>query len=355
MFNATKVSIALFGLVGFRNPIDPAYAIVDTANQTSRSGRFVNDNPIAKVEYIKQTQDYANATNDDFNTFLTNLQKRSIIEVMDAVMSQDDYIDRQRLYHYPSRKKTVETLQSGSFVGYEIEMDRCEPNVAFEISRVFLEFEGSGTVTLVLFNTAINTPIYTKTVTISSNNQVEPLNWRVDGTGNDQGGTYYFGYFTTGVTVQPVSRQNFDRANSMAYVTHLEVEPIEVLGVTGTSLFDIDDVDNTDKCHGLNPDFAVFNDYTDLIIRHEALFANAIQLQTVINATQEYVSSSRSNRSQRISEDQLNFTIAQLEGVEGRITGLIPTLKKEVFSLRKQIDKLISSMFSTGFELNTLS
>ena len=355
MFNKTKVTDSLLGLVGYNNPINPKYAIIDASNQTSRSGRFATENPYCKIEYLKETQDYKDASDVEFNIFLDGLQKRSIAEVMDKVLIESDYIDRQVLYQFSNNKTETDALLADSFMGYRINKS-LEKNVAFELPRVFLEFEGAGDIELLLFNSAVKEPIESKLVTITSTQQIEELGWRVDDTGNYFQGQWYFGYISNSVTgtVTPIKR-NYESSLSMSCITHLSFESISAPNVTTNELWDLDNVDGAEECWGLNPDVVVFNDYTDLVIQHQAIFAPAIQLQMTINSIQEYISSLRSNRTQRIAEEQLNLVIAQLEGVPDRITGLIPTLHKEVRSLNKQLLRLTKGMFATGFELNTLS
>jgi len=56
------------GIVGFKQPYNPEYAIVNAENQLSSSGYFVTDNPYAKIEYIKDNQDYLGIADDEFNS-----------------------------------------------------------------------------------------------------------------------------------------------------------------------------------------------------------------------------------------------------------------------------------------------
>lgn len=350
MFNKTKVVDALFGLVGFQNPTDPEYDIVDAGNLASRSGRFATENPYCKIKQLKETQDDTSISDVNFNTFLVGLQKKSIADVVDKVMIEPSFIDRQLLYKNTNRKVNLEALPSG-FVGYKIETSK-DNNIAFELTRCLLEFSGTGSIELVLFSTAIAEPLQKKIVSIAGSNQVVALNWRVDNTSDYFQGDFYFGYFTAGLTVQPFAR-DYQDSRSMSIISHLAINPVSV-NEAGPNLFDIDLVENKSLCFGLNPDITVIYDYTDLVIQNEMIFASAVQLQIVINSIQHYISSSRSNRDQRISNEQINLLIAQLEGIDGSIQGMVPTLRKELTSLDMQIKRLINGYFSTGFTLNTL-
>jgi len=353
MFDKAKVTNSFSGLVGFKNPSNPAFAIVDIDNQTSRSGRYATENPYCKIESLKETQDYIEASDADFNLFLKELQSKSVSEVMDKVLLDSDYIDRQILYQFANNKVQTEDLITDSFVGYRINKS-LEKNVAFELTRIFLEFSGTGDIELLLFNSAVKDPIFSKVVSITKPQQVEILNWRIDDTLDSFQGEWYLGYLTSGLTVLPFKRE-YQRAGVKSSITHLCFNSVDVKNVTANELFDLDDVNSSSNCWGLNPDVFVFSDYSNLLINSEHIFAPAIQLQIVINAVQIYITSLRSNRTEQISSEQLNFIIAQLEGVPDRIIGLIPTLRKEVESLNTQINRLVNGYYSNGFELNTLS
>ena len=350
MFNKTKVTTKLFGLVGLQNPADPEYALVDADNQEARSGRTATENPYCKIKYLKETQDDYDVTPEQFNNYLKGLQNKAISDVVDHVLVEPSYIDRQLLYQYPNNKVVAEVLPDG-FVGYKIQKS-IEKNVAFEITRCFFEFFCTGTINLLLFNSSNSLPIFEQEVVITGSNQVADLNWRVDNTDGYFQGDFYFGYFTDGLTVQPVDR-DYELSNKRSVITHLHFTPIAVPNITTPGeLFNLDDIDNTSECYGLNPDVTVFYDYTDLIIQNEMLFAPAIQLQFIINCVQAYISSSRSNRTERLSQDQLSLVIAQLEGIQGQVTGLIPTLRKELTALDKQLKRIVRGYFSQGFEMN---
>jgi hypothetical protein len=348
MFDKSKVTENLFGLVGFDNPATP-YDIVDVDNQEARSGRTATENPFCKIPQLKETQDDVNITDVAFNEFLTKLQKKSISDVVDSVIIDPSYIDRQLLYQNVNNKINTETFLA-NFVGYRINKSK-EKNVAFEITRCILEFEGTGDIELVLFNSAISEPIKSETVTITKKTQTVQLDWKIDNSGDYFQGDFFIGYFTDGLTVKPYER-DYQSSNVRSVITHLCFTPISVNGTAG-QLFDLDNIDNQSECWGLNPDISVYYDYTDLIIQNERLFAPAIQLQMCINTIQHYIASGRSNRTERISREQLNMLVAQLEGVNDSIEGLKPTVKKEVYSLSKQLKRLVDGYFPKGFILNS--
>ncbi len=58
MFDKTKLNTSLYGVVGFRQPLNPTYAVVDASNLISRTGYIINDNPYAKVEFLFDNMDF---------------------------------------------------------------------------------------------------------------------------------------------------------------------------------------------------------------------------------------------------------------------------------------------------------
>jgi hypothetical protein len=356
MFNRTKVTENLIGLVGWKQSINPDYPTLDTQNLTTSSGRVFNSNAFVKLESIFDTEDYDETSEAQFNASLLELQKTAVTNVMDEVFNKIDYIDRQLLYQNPNNKTKTDNLPNG-FVGYRI-YQNLDKTQAFEITRCLLEFEGAGDITLLLYNSAKSEPLFTKDVTISSNMQEVVLDWRLDNTDSFYKGEYYFGYLTNGVSVVPVRRE-WQSANVMSCITGVSFDSIEVdYTPTTNELFDLDDIESSSECWGLNPDVTVFDDYTDLIIQNKFLFSYAIELQGQIKSIEKYIATLRSNANERITNDYYNKIIIELDGLNNeniRKKGLREILVAEISKVKEEIKKLRDGYFANGFLLNTLS
>lgn len=351
----------MYGIVGLRNPLATAYAVLDASNTTSRSGYFSNDNPFAKVEFLYDCQDQVAISNTQFNTLVKNMQIASINNVCNEVFIEADYIDRNQLFTNPLNRLNTEILPSG-FVGYKIELCK-EKNVAFEITRCRFNFSGTGTVKLLLFSSQENTPIQSKTVTINSGNVVEDLKWVVDGSGNSYKGEYYLGYLTNSLTggILPYKR-DYEDSSIMSSFTYLEIEQVNVPNKTVETFWNMETEQNGGSCYyGINPDITVYYDYTDLILRNEKLFAKAIDISFQIKIMQYYIATSRSNRNQRISDDLITKAMAEIEGIaEAPATikkkGLSYLLLGEIRSIRSEINKLRDGYFiGNNIQVVTLS
>ncbi len=341
MINVAKIQDSLIGLIGFKQPFNPDYAIVDSGNQLSKSGYFVTDNPYSKIEFIKDNQDYIKISNLDFNLVLKQLKQSAISSVCNQVFSDYDFLDRNLLFKNATKKVNTNVLPIG-FVGYRIQVNDVK-NVAFKINRVLLDFQGTGVVKLLLWNTSSLTPLFSKEVTISSDHQEEVLDWVIDNSGNTYKGDYYVGYNTTGLTTVPYSR-DYENGNVMTCFKNLYIEQISFINHNSESLFDISAYDGLSEDTGLNFDISIYDDYTDFVINNAYLFARAIQLDCQIQCIQLYLSSLRSNINQAQSAQLYEKILVELEGTSSesliRVNGLKNQLIGEITSIRSEIKKI---------------
>lgn len=338
MFDVTITQQGLTGLVGIRQPLNPAYQFVDVINQASASGRYLDDLPAFKVEYFKDTQDYSQATDAELNDLLRSTQDGAISTVVQHVFGDGSYIDRNVLYSQANTRQTPESTIKDGFVGFELQPSP-KKDLAFEITDVRLEFSGTGTLKLLLFATSENAPIFTQDVTISSTSQVETLDWVINNTTGGYKGKFYFGYIYDGSLI-PFKR-NYENADFINDLTNLGVQKVFKEGATDVEIFDLENLDGLSENTGLNPDITVYNDYTDLVLQNKRLFAHAIQLQWAVNIMQRYISTTRSNKNERIVKDVL----AALGGTNNqnstvKIVGLRDLLNAELSRLKKTTKEL---------------
>lgn len=356
MFDVSKIKNGLSGLVGYKQPFNPEYAIIDANNLLSESGYYVNSNPFAKIEYIKDCQDYARISNEDFNIVLSNIIEDSAVNVVNQVFTDSSYIDRQILYKYALNKNETDVLPNG-FVGYRIEIDDTK-SIAFKITRVLLDFEGTGDITLMLFNSAKKTVLQEQDVTVTSDHQEVVLDWVLNDTDSIYKGEYFIGYIKgDGFTLSPYKR-NYENSDIMSYVTHLDIDKVFVTGHTTNTLFDISQVEFLNQTTGLNLDITVYDDFTDLIVQNRFIFARAIYLSAVINALQIYMSSLRSNRNERQAEELYRKILVEVEGTRSgdniiSVKGLRPQLLSEISDIKREITKIKEGYIGNGYSVIT--
>lgn len=356
MFDVSKIKSNLSGLVGFKQPFNPDYAIVDTTNLASESGYFVNSNPFAKIEFLKDCQDYNCISNSEFNTVLTRIIEDSAVNVVNQVFNKPSYIDRNLIYKYALNKTETDTLPNG-FVGYRIEVDNTK-SIAFKITRALLDFDGTGDIDIILFNTSKKTVLQSETVSITTDHQEVELNWVLNDTEGLYKGEYFIGYIKSGSTTVTPYKRNYENAEVMSVITHLGIDKIIVPDHATTTLFDLNDIKYLNESTGLNLDISVYDDYTDLVIQNRFLFARAIYLRAVINCLQIYMASLRSNENERQAQGLYNKILLEIEGTrasDGNIAvkGLRPQLISEISTIKDEILKVSEGYLGNGYEVIT--
>lgn len=353
MFNKNKID-TLYGIVGLRGSDNPLYQILDANNLASTSGYFVDDNPYCKIELYKDNQDFKDVSDLDFNTNVKRLQESSISSVCDAVFSDSDYIDRQVLYRNAQNKTETETLPVG-FIGYKIIPNETK-SLAFSITRDILSFNGTGNITLMIFNSAKKAVVFSEVVTITSDHQVVELDWTLDDTDGLYKGEYYYGYNTSGLTVQPFKR-DYNNSSVKSYITDLCVEDIFVKDHNTNILFDLTTIEGNSLTTGLNPDITVYEDYTDLILNNKKLFARAVLLDMQIKMISVNVASIRSNRNSRMGSSTAGLILQSIDGADEpgavKVTGLRPMMLGEIKRLTKKIQALRDGYFQGRISVYT--
>ena len=350
MNRATKIQDAMFGLVGFNQPFNSSFAIVDAQNLESRSGYKVDDHSLIKIELIKGTQDYKDISDSDFNEVLRRIQRKAIIDVYDSVFNCSKFIDRGVLYPYAQNYIKTDTLPNG-FVYHQIKLSN-RSNLAFNISRVFLTFEGSGDIELLLFNTGSVNPIFSKQITVDSINQAVDLDWTVDNSNGRYKGDFYIGYIVNDdFTLKPY-RRDYENASAETKFKYLSFFQKGIIRDHNTNtLFDLTLERTLSEETGLNFDVSIFNDYSDLAIHNENLFALAINLNFQIQVLEMYLNSLRTGRDAAKADFIAMRVIQELEGIETeaiRSTGIRKTYQIELDRLLKEVDALKIGFLGNG-------
>lgn len=363
MFDKNIIASKLYGIVGLRQPYNSDYAILDADNIASRSGYYSNDsNPFCKVEMALDCMDYPDASNAQKNEWLKNQQISAITDVCNLVFDEQDWIDRQYIFDNSINKVDVENIYSG-FCGFELLIDN-EKNVAFEIPRIILNFQGTGNITLALFNSAVTIPLYTKAIAITSDFQVEELGWYINYATLEYKGRYYIGYIRDSNTVPIPYKRNWYNSSILSTIKFMQIRLVRLIPTTLTNMVlgDLRKIQYVSERHGLNPDINVFYDYTDLICRNERLFAKAIDLSFQIKIINSYLMTTRSNRNERIGSELLQKAVAEVEGINGgegiiKKEGLKYGLINEIIMLKKTIKKLKNNYngASNALDVSTLT
>lgn len=338
MIRSDEIKSALLGGVGFRQSPIAGYAIVDDDNQISDSGLYYQDASNAvTIQNIKECQQNKDISDDDFNSYLTQLQESALITVCNEVVEkQSDFIQSNNIY--PFEKTFTETqTKTGKFYGFRIRTEN-QVNLISRIPWIELSFSASETFNIYLFNSNRSAPIQTKEVTTSAGQSViVDLGWYISDDTTYKGGDFYIGYFEDDIGLAEAYLKNYELSNNQKVTNCYELTPV-TLDHTGTNI-DISSRTDISDLPGMNIGFEIYNDYTELIIRNKNMFWRAIQLQMAEKVANLILTSVRSNRIERLTKQFIDSLRIELYGnrdfgilgIEGKLRRAISDLKKTFF------------------------
>lgn len=293
-----KVLSELIGIVGWRQSTIAGSAVVDTANLVSSSGLYVQGaHPSVTVANIKATQEDKLITDGAMNTVLSNLVKDGTSNVLNELFPSRDVLANDLLYVYESDFQTPLTELKG-FVGFEISIAE-RKDIVSVLNKIILQFSGSGSIKLLLFNTGVITPITSKVIAVTADtNIISALDW-ILGYITAPGGRYYLGYLNNNLMINAYDRR-FSRSNIMTQFNSIVFKSIYVPNWSAETLFDINDIVYRAESFGINLDVTTAKDYSNVILQNKDRFAKAIQLATAVQALSLMTSTSRINPEERV-------------------------------------------------------
>lgn len=305
MIRLSDIQTAAVGLVGWKQPTKSGSVVVSANNKASSSGLYYDQGSgLATIENLKASLSDPAISDANLNTYLEDLTKSAMVDVLHQVFTDEDFIENRAMYIHPSRY--AEVIQNETrFVGYEIQV-KSNQELAVVINQVDLEFDSAGTVKLLLFNSQKATPIQSKEITTVANTATNAeLGWVLDGKG-----TYYIGYLAGGLTPRAINR-SWKISDLKSCYASCNLQSIAVTGHNTETLFDVDATSNTSETWGINLDISAYADYTDIVLRNKSRFAKALQLQVCARVLDVISTSVTSTRIERLSK---NHAMLELNG-----------------------------------------
>lgn len=338
MIRSEVIKSSLFGGVGFRNPTDTDYNIVKEPNTTSNSGLYFDDaSGFVTIQNIKECQPDRNITVNEFNTYLGNLQKQVIDDVIRQVVTEKSKM-LYSLNMFPYAKTFDKTLAvDDGFVGFEIEPTRFNQTLC-KLEWVELAFDTAVTFNLYLFNTNKKEPIKTQSVTTSAGESVTVnlSDWFVDDENEFKGGRFYIGYFEADLNGAKPYAKNYEAANVQMCNVFFNLFPVRV--EQASEVLNIREVDYMSDTGGLNVGINIYNDFTNIIVHNKHLFYSAIQYGMGVKVLNLIRTSIRSNITQRLTREMIPDIEFELYGNE---TLGIAGLKSEYLSRIDSVKKML--------------
>lgn len=326
MYDIPTIKTNLAGVVGWRQPLVNAFAIIDAANLASSSGLvYQSVHSLVTVENLKaalpESFDAA-----DFNTHILDMQKDAIAKVVQNVFQKKkpdtkSLLDKMRLYDNANVKDDFIENVPNRWVGYKIDLKK-NNNLKVVIDALGSEFDGVKVgVNIDLFHSSQKAPVVTFSLdTIAGDSKFDDLADFVMDYLTFIGGTYYIGYQQNDLGAVRAINRTFDVSESPNVPKHFDIEAIRVDDYAGPNLFDIDDIELSSETHGLNFEFTTTADITNLISDQKQVFANLIMMQMAIDVIQTMLNSTRTNA---IKQESRSLALMELKGTdENRKIGL---------------------------------
>lgn len=319
MYDIPTIKTNLSGVVGWRQPLETEFAILDAANLTSSSGLiFQGVHRLVTVENIKNSLPES-LSDAEFNTELLNMQKDAIQKIVQSVFQLKKprtkaLLDKLRLYDNANVKDDLLPSVAGRWVGYEIDLAK-NNNLKVVIDALGSEFNGiQAGVTISLFHSSQKAAVVTFSLdTIALDSKFDDLTGFIMDYLTFVGGTYYIGYEQDDLGVVQALGRSFDVSEVPNKPKHFDIRPIRVENYVGPDLFDIDDIEISSETHGLNFEFTTTADITNLISDQKQTFADLISKQMAIDVLTTMIYSIRTNA---IKEETRRMALLELKGTD---------------------------------------
>jgi hypothetical protein len=342
-FDFTRVSNALIGRIGWRQPGISGAPVVNDANRATKSGRYFNGfHALCNIMNVRNTCEDPSVTDDTFNDLLQSMYYDIIFRCLNGVFNEPELLEQSMIFNrYGYFDKVVEN--SSLFIGYEI---RIAPKVGFatQIDSAALYFDQAKTFNLYLFKDGVPTPIRTIEVTTVAGAQTvvdfESLVLTyLSGSGN--GGRYWFGYFQDDLDGAQALQELVRCWNKTLCFGAFPMQAPK----TADETFDRDHRSYTWLPYGLNLTMSSFRDHTEQIIKKAFLFDEVIGLQMASQVVENIMHSTRSNDKERILKDGIDKMMVYMD-----LKGTVPISEApSTTGIAKQIERELVRMKKTFF------
>jgi len=320
MYRASTLKTGLFGRWGWRQHHDASEFQLGAPLVASANGQYFQDvHPLLTLDNIKAIAPDFDGTEAEvaakFDAWLTNKTQASILKAIRSFWDEKmvektaaNILESRALFNGAGR--LADTIpNNGKIVGFEIIPIRSK-GTTVRIDSIGLQFNGAGLVDLYLFHSSRKEPIQHLPLTRT---RAEGMEW-FNQSGlylpyisedKDAGGSWYMVY------VQPdgpggtkaINREldwskksvNADLrdqpATTLSWSRYLEVHPMSTAHNWGATpeLWDITDNAYTyDANYGINLQFTVECDITEVILEQQNIFDNVIGLQVAADMLREF-------------------------------------------------------------------
>lgn len=294
-----QVMNAFCGRIGWRQPTISGVPTLSADNFLSYSGRrYDGVHPMVTLNNLYYTQENADITDEQFNTYLAALDQDVTMRVLNAVFNRPPLIEHKLSFNRSNWMFNRTITNVDNVVGYKINIGPGDHAVCF--NAVSLYFDGAATFDIYLFNDLIEAPVKQKTVTTVANTQVKvQLDWVVNYNSDfTNGGIWYIVYFQRDLgTVHAVDEQ----LNMWTDTKMFGVIPVQSRRI-GDLNFNRNNPSSAYNSYGLNLEMSSYRDYTRMCVTNPSLFDEARILMMGVTALETIKYSTGTNTTQKQAE-----------------------------------------------------
>jgi len=341
-FDFSRVVAALFGRLGWKQPVKANSPVIDSTNQMSKGYRYFNDgsfHAIVTIDNLKATMEEQGASDVNLNLYMESLQRAAIMRCLNAVFREPEYIKQYLLLdRIGQNDKVIEN--TGLFVGYEINLAPVM-DIGVQIDSATLLFDQDVTFNLYLFKDGKKSPISVIEVSAVAGEATVVnfsdlvLNYIGSAT---KGGRFYFGYFQDDIGSTRAIQEQVCSKDTACFCA----QPMQSKQTVGQYDFNRNQRSYTVQPYGINLEMSVFRDHTQVIVKKANLFDEVIGLTVASMTIEQIIYTCRSNTNERVLKDELSKIGIQLDlnGVAAisdspKIKGLNDRIEEELKRLRR--------------------
>ena len=187
----------------------------------------------------------------------------------------------------------------------------------------------AATVSRILYRSESLAPIQSRPITTVANEATKlNLGWVIDSTG-----TYRIGYKKSDVGTAKPFKRDFELSSIQMQSAYSQIN-LRSANFLANGRIDVNNDNSLEDGYGINLEFSSFTDWTYEIIKIKDRFARAVQLQMAITCADRIITTTRSNLSQRLTNEAMQ-KIAYILGNEEQGTGLKGQFRKELKAIKQ--------------------
>lgn len=333
-FDIDLVLPALNQRLGWKQPTIAGSPVLSAGNKVSKSGRYFGTgfHALCTIKNLKSTQEDPDISDTDFNTVLTDTQNDMIMRSLTETFREVELLEQHLMYTRFGMNDTP-IANTGLWVGWCINVAN-EQSISTQITKGTFYFDTDVTFNMYLFQDGIRTALQTISVTVQAWQHTEVdfsqlvLNFKT-------GQRYYFMYKQSDLGGAKAIREQVE---TIASTKCFEAFNIQMPATTDGTIFNVNNRQYPALPQGINLEIISFKDHTQKIIRMASLFDEVQGLQMAAYVMELVNNSTRSNATERISEQKSQQTFIELnQAFATKEVPVTPGLKSRIMAEFKKL------------------